>query len=309
MNPSLDVSAEVSSLAPERKLRSAKVRHEPGGGGINVARGLHRLGADVCALFPAGGGIGRMLGALLEEEDVPFERIPIPRITRQSFAVHVEEADELYHFVLPGPELDKDDVERCMASIAGRDPAPRYLVASGSLPPGVPDAFYGRLTRAAREGGITVLLDTHGPPLEHAVDEGVFLIKPNLHEFRGLVGRSGDGGDENALKSQCRDFVASHDIEVLVVTLGADGALLTSRDRQQLLRPPPVSMVSPVGAGDSFMAALVAKLAAGASLDEAFTWGVAGAAAAVQTPATELFEAAEVQRLYQQIRNDDSEDQ
>lgn len=302
MNPSLDVSVEVPSLAAERKLRSDSVRYEPGGGGINVARGVRRLGGDACALFPAGDSIGRMVGALLEEEDVPFTRIPIPGVTRQSFAVFVEELEELYHFVLPGPTLTADDVEHCIEAVVAREPAADYLVASGSLPPGVGEDFYGRLTRLIRRKGTRVVLDTHGAALDGALDAGVFLAKPNLRELQELTGATLE--TEEDWRRESRAVVEGRNLDVLALTLGSDGVLLTTREEQIYLRPPAVEVVSPVGAGDSFLAVLVARLAEGASMREALAWGVAGSAAAVQTPATELFRPDEVHRLFEQIMND-----
>lgn len=299
MNPALDVSLEVEALSPGRKLRSPFARYEPGGGGINVARGIHTLGGAVRALFTAGGPIGEMLARAVETEGIPSQAIPIANLTRQDFSVRVRRPGALYHFVVPGPALSREEAERCLHAVASLDPPPRYLVGSGSLPPGAGEEFYARVARVARERGIRFILDSSGPPLKAALREGVYLVKPNAREFAELAGHA--PADEKERRAIARAFVERGETEVLIVTQGAEGALLTARDQQVHARPPPVEGVSPVGAGDSFVALLALKLAQDRPLKEALYYGVAAAAAAVLTPGTELYRAGDVERMYERM--------
>ncbi|BBA32703.1 phosphofructokinase [Methylocaldum marinum] len=299
MNPAVDLSLEVDELTSGIKLRSSFARHEPGGGGINVARGIRILGGSVRALFTAGGPIGEMLTGLVDEEGVPYGTIPIANTTREDVSVRVKRPGALYHFVAPGPELSAEEVERCLQAVRSLDPPPRHLVASGSLPPGAGDDFYARLARLVRERGIRLILDTTGPSLRAALREGVYLIKPNAREFADLAGRSPETEDE--CRAMARTFVEQGGAEVLVLTLGADGALLTTRDEQIHARPPRVEGVSPVGAGDSFLALLTLKLANDRPPKEALYYGVAAAAAAVLTPGTELYRRGDIERIYRRM--------
>ncbi|SRR6056297_659395 len=295
MNPTLDIGLSVDSLVPGKKLRSETVRREPGGGGINVARGIRRLGGDVCALFPGDDVIGARLESLLQERSVPRRRLPIRGTVREGISVWVRDEGALFHFVMPGPELGEDEAQLALDAVLDHEPCPDWLVASGSLPPGVDDNFYARLARAASERGIRFVLDSHGAPLRAALRERSYLVKCNRREFTALVGADDPGAAE--VREIARGLAAESDVRALVITLGADGALLTTRDDQVRFRPPRVEPRSPVGAGDSFVAACVHELATGGSLRDAVHSGVAGAAAAVKTPGTELFDLEDYRRI------------
>lgn len=295
MNPTLDIGLSVEGLVPGKKLRSETVRREPGGGGINVARGINRLGGRVCALFPGDDVIGARLEGLLEERSVPHRRLPVRGTVREGISVWVRDEEALFHFVMPGPEFSRDEAQRALDAVLDHEPCPDWLVASGSLPPGVDDGFYARLARAARERDIRFVLDSHGAPLRAALAERSFLVKCNRREFAALVGADEPTGAE--VRELARALAAESDVQALVITLGADGALLTTRDDQVRFRPPRVEPRSPVGAGDSFVAACVYELAGGGSLRAAVHSGVAGAAAAVRTPGTELFELEDYRRI------------
>lgn len=298
MSPSIDLGLSIEQLVPDAKLRSDSVRREPGGGGINVARGIRKLGGDVCALFNGDDRYGGLLEILLADEGVSCERLPIRNRIREGISVEVRDSGKVYHLVMPSPEMTEPEVKKVLEAITARRPAPAYLVASGSLPGGVDDTFYARLARTARDQGARFVLDSHGEPLRAALDEPVFMIKPNIREFAELAG--GEPADIAEAAAQSREVMARCRLEVLIVTLGEQGALMTTADGQLHMRPPRVRTVSPVGAGDSFIAACVYSIAAGNSLREALRAGVAGAAAAVRTPGTQLFEAGEFRDLFEQ---------
>lgn len=288
MNPTLDIGLEIERLVAGQKLRSPTVRREPGGGGINVARGINRLGGRVCALFTGDDVVGARLESLLDERSVPARRVPIAGTAREGISVWVREQEALFHFVMPGPELSSSEAESALDAVLDHEPCPGWLVASGSLPPGIDDGFYARLARAADDRGIRFVLDSHGEPLRAALRERTHLVKCNRREFTALVGADDPGVAE--LGRLARELASASDTEALVITLGAEGALLTTQAGQTRFRPPRVEPQSPVGAGDSFLAACVYELAAGGSLPAAVRSGVAGAAAAVKTPGTELFD-------------------
>lgn len=304
MNPSLDIAATVSCLEPEHKLRSESRHYYPGGGGINVARVIKRCGELAQAVFPADRAIGRKLIELLEDEGVPYHDVAIEAEVRENFLVHVEKEEALYHFVMPGARLTGEEAQRCLDALGELRPAPRYLVASGSLPPGVGEDFYARVAHTARRHDMRVILDTSGPPLTAALEEGVYLVKPNRREFAELAGEE-PAEDEAERREQIREVVQRGSMEVLVLTLGEHGAILATPERQIHARPPRVKTVSPVGAGDSFVALLTLKLAEERSLTDALCFGVAAAAAAVQTRAAELCAKADVDRIHRQMQENE----
>jgi 6-phosphofructokinase 2 len=305
MNPTLDVSAMVERLTPDQKLRGSSRRYYPGGGGVNVARAIVRYGGTARAVFPAGGATGEKLVALLQAEGVADYPIPIAADTRENFVVHVDSSGELYHFVMPGPLLNAAEIQHCLTMLEQLRPTPRYLVASGSLPPGVDEEFYARIARFAHQHNTRLILDTSGPPLQAALREGVYLIKPNQREFADLAGHA-LAADPNQRLEQVKALAARGHAEVLIVTLGSEGALLATADQQIWARPPRLEGVSPVGAGDSFVGLLTLKLAHERPLKEALCYGVAAAAAAVLTRGAELFRAEDVDRLYAAMAKDET---
>ena len=299
-NPALDVSTGVERVIPVRKLRCGAARRDPGGGGINVARVLKRLGTDVTALFPVGGSTGDLLGRLVAREGVKRVTIPIAGETRENFTVNEVESQEQYRFVLAGPTLSVAERQNCLDTLVEHMSAGGLLVASGSLPDGVPTSFYASVAEIAAASGVGFVLDTSGAALAGALGHGVSLIKPNLRELGDLVG--GDTATENAQIKACRALVDSGKTEAVALTLGAEGALLVTGGGVWRARPPKVAAESAVGAGDSFTAGMVWGMASGWPLEKAFSLGIAAGAAAALTPGTELCHADDVWRLVDQIQ-------
>jgi 6-phosphofructokinase 2 len=178
-------------------------------------------------------------------------------------------------------------------------PAPDYVVASGSLPPGVPADFYARVARAGKARGAKAILDVSGDSLREGLKEGVYLIKPNIREFRQLVGR--EIREKPEILAAAREMVQSGRCEVLVISLGAAGALIVSEEICEHIVPPTVPIVSKVGAGDSMVAGITLSLARGHRLRESVLFGVAAGTAAVMTPGTELCRREDVERLFESM--------
>ncbi len=298
-NPAIDVSTAVERIAPVRKLRCSPQRRDPGGGGINVARVVRRLGGDVLAVYPIGGATGELLRRLLAREHVASLTTTIAEETREDFAVSELASGQQYRFVLPGPSMAEAEWRGCLDLLAALTPPPRFLVASGSLPPNVPDDFYARVGRIAQALGARMILDTSGPPLAAAVEAGVHLIKPNLRELGELVGER--LSDQAAWEDASRRLVATGKVAVIALSLGHRGAALVTRERCLRAAPLPITPASAAGAGDSFLGAFVWSLAAGNDLDGAFRYGAAAGAAALLHPGTALCLAEDVARLAEQV--------
>ena len=300
LNPAIDESASVVQILSERKLRCGPTRYEPGGGGINVSRVLRRLGADAPAIYPAGGPAGELLGRLLDAEGVTRWPVPIEGWTRENFNVLEESSGRQYRFCQTGPTLSREDVERCVGVVRGLRPAPAFVVASGSLPPGVPPDFYARLAHLVRESGARLVLDASGEALRMASEAGVFLLKPSLREFQELM--EAPGADEARLVELGRMLVARSGCELLVLSLGSGGALWITAAAEGRISAPSVPVASGVGAGDSMVAGMVHRLLRGSDVQEAVRYGVAAAAASVMNPGTALCRPEDVERLYAGMR-------
>jgi 6-phosphofructokinase 2 len=299
LNPSIDISTSVERLIPLAKLRCADPRVYPGGGGVNVARVAVRLGADVKLIYPVGGATGQLLRRLIEAEAIPNLAVELFDETREDFTVLETSTGEEYRFVLPGPRLAEEEWRKCLYAVEAVKSQAAFVVASGSLPPGVPPDFYARVVRVAKSGGAQPVLDTSGEALTAALEEGVFLVKPNLREFQEAMSLSGENIGE--LLASARELIGSGRAEVVALTLGDEGSLLITRDAAWKALAPQVKTVSAVGAGDSFLGAVIAVLAAGGSMQQALAQGVAAGTAAVLTPGTALCERKDVERLQKAI--------
>ena len=299
INPSIDVCSSVKQVAPIHKLRCAASHRDPGGGGINVARVMRRFGADVIAVYPTGGVLGDLLRRLVDREAIPALTVPFAEETREDFTILEESSGRQYRFVAPGPRLTVEEWQRCLDAFASLAQHSRFAVGSGSLPPGVPDDFYCRIAAVAKRSGTMVVIDSSGPPLKAALDAGVYLIKPNLGELRSLIG--------DPLKSEqdwiaaTRSLVERGQVQIVALTLGERGALLVTRDRVIRARALPIKPVSAVGAGDSFLGAMIWSLERGNTLEDAFRYGVAAGSAALLMPGTELCLREDVERLVHDV--------
>jgi 6-phosphofructokinase 2 len=299
MNPAVDESTSVPYVLPDRKLRCQAPTYEPGGGGINVARAIRKLGGDALACFPVAGPAGELLRQLLDAEGVRYTAIPVTGWTRENLNVLEEVSGRQFRFCMPGAALEDHEWPAFLDWVRQLRPAPDFLVASGSLPPGAPVDFYARLAAVGRQMGSRVVLDTSGAPLARAAEEGVYLLKPSLREFQALMGEP--EGDESTLASLAATAVKRGWCEVLVLSLGAGGALWTTASERERLASPAVRVRSGVGAGDSMVAGIVVSLAQGRALGEAVRFGVAAGAAAVMNPGTALCRREDVERLYPQV--------
>jgi 6-phosphofructokinase 2 len=299
-NPAIDISTSVDRVRPGPKLRCASSSRDPGGGGVNVARVVSRLGGQAVAAFPCGGWTGHELEQLVGREGVESLVTPIRGETRQDFTVFDETTHEEFRFVLPGPRVRDPEWMACLKSIAAFDRKLDFICASGSLPPGAPADFYARVAEIAELKGVPFALDTSGPALKAALSEHVHLCKPNLSELRELVGLALE--DETSLVEAGRTLVAAGRTEVVALTMGSEGALLVTAKEAWRARPIGIEPVSTVGAGDSFLGAMVWALASRLSLEDAFRHGCAAGAAALLAHGTELCRAADVRRLLPQVR-------
>jgi 6-phosphofructokinase 2 len=298
-NPAVDLSTSVERIIPTHKLRGTSQRRDPGGGGVNVARGIKRLGGEARAIYPVGGVMGELLRKLLDSEGIASQTFAIAGETREDFFVSEIGTGQQYRFILPGPRLVEAEWQECLKLVSSIQPFPRFVVASGSLPAGVPDDFYARIARIAKQRGARMILDTSGKALAIAVAEGVHLIKPNLREMRELSGS--EPSDAGEWEEAARAIVGNKRVGVVALTMGHLGAALITPDRVLRAKPLALTPLSAVGAGDSFLAALIWRLASGADLADCFRQAVAAGAAALLNPGTELCRPHDVERLAAEV--------
>lgn len=299
LNPCIDKSSKVDKLKPESKLRCTEVVNEPGGGGINVSKALQRLETASVALFPSGGHNGNMLCSLLAKENITYHAVDTQVETRENWIVLETSINNQFRFTFPGREVQEETIKTLVEHI--RSFTPTYVIASGSLPPGLPDYFYGLIVKNAKAVGARCIVDTSGPALQALQGKGAYLIKPNIGELCKMLSIDWLEKDEvpDAAQQAIRDGYA----ELIAVSMGPDGAWLVSKEEKHFIAAPKVEKKSTVGAGDSMVAGMTYMLQQNKSLKEVIAFGVACGSAATMNEGTQLFKKADAEQLYLQITN------
>ena len=296
-NPCIDKSTTVDAIVPEKKIKCSTPTFEPGGGGINVARAIRQLGGKSTAIYPAGGYSGIFLNALLEKEGIESLVVKTERHTRENLIVLDLSVNQQYRFGMPGQELSQSEWQQCLNLARESDAA--YIVASGSLPPGVPPDIFARIAQIVNIKNSKLIVDTTGEALDHALNEGVYMIKPNLSELSKLVGKKELELIE--IEGVALDLIQKKRCTAITVSLGSSGAMMITKTGVYKVNAPIVKRKSTVGAGDSMVAGIVYSLSNNKNLMESLYYGVACGTAATLNPGTLLCKAEDVNRLYKDL--------
>ena len=299
LNPSLDRTVIVDGLKVNESNRWTSVHHYAGGKGIDVSRAIHEMGGQTIAYGFIGGDEGRTLEVKLDEEGVPFSFTPIEQETRVNFIIADTRASQQTIINAPGPHISKRELARFLKKLRGIYPSPELMVASGSVPPGVPIDIYYTIVQEAKSHRVRTILDSAGQWLEEGIKAKPYLIKPNIREAEELLRT--ELPTEEAITKAVLNLIEMG-VEIAVISRGEDGIIAATRDGMFKAVPPPVKVRSAVGAGDCTIAGLALKLARGEPLIEACRLAVAMGTAAVLTPGTELCHRADVEKLLPQIK-------
>jgi len=296
-NPCIDKSTSVGALAPEKKLECSAPTFEPGGGGINVARAINQLGGKATAIYPAGGYSGKFLQTLLEKEGIKSLIVKTEKHTRENMIVFDLSSNHQYRFGMPGQGLSQSEWEQCLQLV--KVSKAEFIVASGSLPPGVPTDIFAMVAKIANKKNRKLIVDTSGEALELALNEGVYMIKPNVGELSKLAGKEELNDKEIEIMSQ--NLIKKTGCVAIAVSMGSSGAMMVTKTNVYKVAAPPVKRKSTVGAGDSMVAGIVYSLSNNKTLKEAIQYGVACGTAATLNPGTQLCKPDDVKKIYADI--------
>jgi 6-phosphofructokinase 2 len=295
LNPAIDKSTTIPALVPEKKLKCSPPKFEPGGGGVNVSRALKKLGYASTAMFLAGGYTGKFFETLLQQEAIETLVIPISAHTRENLVVLDEAANLQYRFGMPGPSIHENEWRECLKKMRVCNGC-EYVVISGSNAPGVPLEFYSEAAEIVKQKNAKLIIDTSEAALEHALSTGVFLTKPNLGELSGLAGvKELDAG---CVVEAARKIINKGKCKVMVISMGASGAMLVTAKEHYHEAAPAVKIKSTVGAGDSMLAGILIALQKNLSWKNVLRYGVAAGTAATMNVGTELCKKDDVEKIY-----------
>jgi 6-phosphofructokinase 2 len=299
VNPALDKSTHFKGLIAEQKIRCSEPRFDAGGGGINVSKAISRLNGNSFALFTSGGPLGKMLEELVTKEAIDFQAIPIQTWTRESFVAVDENTNSQYRFGFIGGELTKEEEKAILTATASLKS--KFLVASGSLNEGLSSDFYQKVAEIAKKSNSKLIVDTSGEALKKVLETGAYLIKPNVGELAKLIGVERLEMEE--VDEAAKTIIAKGGAEIVVVSLGPQGAVLVTKDNFEYVPAPNVAKKSTVGAGDSMVGGIVWALSQNKNLKDVIRWGVACGSAATMNEGTQLFKLEDANRLFEWLKN------
>ena len=301
LNPAVDLATSVEHVIAGPKLYCRSPRVDPGGGGVNVARAICKLGGNAKALVALGGASGDRLLGLVSAEGVSVHPVPVSGETRESFAVTDESNGAQYRFSLPGQTLTPDDGDRLIAEIAANTSDDGYVVLSGGVAPGLGDAYPERILAAVTPRTDKLVVDTSKGALARLIAQPstpVHILRLDQREAERAAGH------ELKTAADCIAFaqaLINRGVARIIVTgRQAEGSILVTTAECYICRTPQVPVISKIGAGDAFVGALTLSLSKGDALDLALQWGVAAASATMGTEGTDLCDRSVVEALLPQ---------
>ncbi len=303
MNPSIDLTVDVDGLKLDDAIHMVGIHRDPGGKGVNVSRVVNTLGGPTIAYGFIGGDEGGNFSLLLAKEGILNSFLAIEDETRINIIINDLKSKTQTRIHARGPKATLEDLYRLQKQIrriANPSTTQQYLVLGGSLPQGLPITAYRDIIEEAKEIGMRTVLDSDGEYMKHGIKGEPFMIKPNTYELERLTGRE-------LMGKPIPDFIEAalgiveRGVEMVAITRGPREALLVTKEAVLKAKPPKVKVVSPVGAGDSFVGGFLLAMVRNYGLKEALRWGVAAGAAAAMSPSTQLVKREEFEALLPQI--------
>ncbi len=300
----VDKNTTIQGLVPHKKIGCTKPVYYSGGGGINVSRAINNLGGKSVAIHFSGGHTGIHLQELLSIEEIEHYVIDLMGTTRENLSVFDTATDLNYRFGLPGPIVNENEWQKGLNIIERSLSENDFLVASGKLTSGIPNDYYLMVGEIAKRKKAKFILDTKEGALKHAIKTDIFLFKPNLSELASLYGE--ETLSNKMLEESAKDFIATHNCEIMAVSMGRRGALLVTSNVLEYILAPLVHEKNTIGAGDSMLAGMLLKAKVGHTPKTMIQYGVAAGAAATLRQGAQLCQIEDVERIYTWMISKDS---
>ena len=297
VNPAIDRTLSVDRLAFEDRAYINSSRESAGGRGINASCVLHSFGGETTAVLISGGDSGRRLQTYLCESGFAVSVVPVRKEIRTNLTI-TDKHGLTVNLNESGPVLDEKEVAAVEKAVTSILPKAAWLLLCGSLPPGVPSSFYGKLIAKARQKKVKTLLDADGDALSEGIEARPTVVAPNQQEAERLLGRT--------LLTRTHYLEAAEHIrkmgpESVVLSLGSRGAVGGYTEGLIEALPPRVDAVCPIGAGDALAAAYTWSMERGSNAADALRWGVAAGTASARLPGMNFANLDQTREVYRQV--------
>lgn len=282
LNPSVDQTLFVDSLEIGDTNRILEVQTDVGGKGLNLSRVAVELGANSVATGFLGGSTEGYIKRVLVDEGILCEFVHIEGETRTNISVEQKNGGPPTTLNAKGPSISRMQWEKFLSTYTTLVPQAEWVAICGSMPPGIPKDGYFQLVKIAKESKIKVLLDADGEAMKLGLEAKPDLIKPNMKEAGRLLGTEINGTDEAARAAvQLHEELGQN--STVVISMGEDGAIMSSPEGLFRGISPQVTVLSTVGSGDSMLGGILAMRLQDLGWEESFAFGLASGAATATT--------------------------
>lgn len=297
LNPAIDLNISADQLVFDDRAYILDTFDSAGGRGINASRVIHSFGAKTLAVTLSGGEAREDFERLMHEYGFPVEFVPMKNSVRRNLSITDKQGLSV-KLNEKGPALEASEIQAVEDAIRRRLPKAKWLMICGSMPPGAPNDFYCRLIEAAKEHKVQTLLDTDSDPLTVAMESGPTVVTPNQSEAERLLGR--------ALLTRSHFVEAAQRIremgsQMVVLSLGARGAVCCTEKKVYEVVPPRVDAVCPIGAGDAMAAAFTWSMMKGKTFSDSVRWGVAAGTASAMLPGISFATLDQTKDIYKRV--------
>ncbi len=300
VNSTIDKTIYLEKFEYGGTNRPYKVQTDGAGKAINAAVVLKALGAESTVLGVAYDADSKIITGRLNSHGIAHSFHELEGTSRTNTKIFDREKQVITELNESGqsvPQSVLDDISAQACEMAGEGD---IVILTGSLPPGCGADYYAGIIRALRKKGVKCVLDADGETLRLGVAELPYLIKPNTDELAAITGSK--AGSVAEVISACKKLLCSG-IEVVAVSMGADGALICSNESAYFAKPLRVDVQSTVGAGDSMVAGMVANI--GKPLNEMLRAGVAAATASITLSGTQLCDKELFEKYYSLVTTEE----
>ncbi|WP_270340599.1 1-phosphofructokinase [Bacillus mobilis] len=298
LNPSVDMRYELGELKLNKVHRTKDYEKTAGGKGINVSRVLRLLGEEVTGVGLLGGSNGEFIRKKLKDLSIIDEFVSVKEETRNCIALITKKSASVTEVLEAGPAISEDEIALFIKKYERIVKDFEFIVASGSLPKGIPNSFYKKLAQKAAENGKKFILDTSGESLFHGIQGKPFLIKPNRQEICQLLQKKRVSQEEMIAEAT---KICEGGVQYVLLSLGREGAILITKDESLRAIIPEIKTINAVGSGDAMVAGITLALAKGYGIKDALRFSVACGMANAAEEITGCIQLKNVENFYNEI--------
>src|SRR5438309_4689498 len=263
LNPAIDQTVRVDNLQPDRVNRGQSISFDASGKGVNVASFLADYGHDTAVTGYLGQENTDIFEQFFASKGIDDCFVRIPGNTRINVKLVDEKNQKTTDINMPGQTPPQEAMNTLLQTIEQLAKSCDWFVLSGSLPPHVPTTIYAAIITQLKRQKKRIILDTSGEALREGIRAGPTIVKPNIDELHYLIGHPLTSETEI---QQAAHQLLNEDIELVVVSMGRQGAMLVEQATTLIATPPEVTVKKTFGAGDAMVAGLVTSQIQGLSL-------------------------------------------